>query len=139
MKQTVVFFGVVIFLIVFWLIGFVNNLQDEVDVGHGFEEKTTVESSSKNYIVNSSGNEVLLLNKLSLAEQKKLWNKSPLKEDMLELFPEFSEMKYFVNEHIEDDGFFKKELLKYINRVEVRYISGTLTGIKAKSMLSNFQ
>ena len=138
MNQTVAFFSVVIFLIVFWLIGFVDSLQDEVDVNYGFNEKRIVEGSSKNYTVNSSGNEVLLLNKLSLNDKKKLWNQSVLKRDMLNLFPDFSEMKYYINEHIEDDGDFKSELLEHLKSVEVKYISGGLTGKKAKSMLSDF-
>jgi len=138
MKQTVAFFGVVIFLIVFWLIGFIDNLQDDVDVNYGFNEKIAVEGSSKNYTVNSSGNEVLLLHKLSLSEKKSLWNSSTLKENMIELFPDFQEIKYFIDNHIEDDGDFKSELLEHVKSVEVKYISGGLTGKKAKSMLSDF-
>jgi len=140
-KQTVAFFGVVIFLIVAWLVGFIDKLQGDVDVSHGFNEERAVMGEgeySKNYRVNSSGNEVLILNKHSLVKQKELWNKSGLKEDMLELFPDFSEIKYFINEHIEDDGSFKNELLGHVKKVEVKYISGTLTGRKAKVMLSNF-
>jgi len=130
MKQTVLFFGISIFLIVYWLIGFVNKLDDDVDVSHGYNEKVS--------IVNSSGVEVLILDNTPLVKQKELWNKSMLKIDMVELFPNFSEIKYFIDEHIEDDGSFKKKLLLHINTIEDKYISGTITGKKAKVMLSNF-
>ena len=53
-------------------------------------------------------------------------------------FPDFQEIKYFIDNHIEDDGDFKSELLEHVKSVEVKYISGGLTGKKAKSMLSDF-
>ena len=137
MNKSILFFGVVVFFIITWLVGFVNSLEDEVDVGIGFNEKDKVEGESKYTIVNSSGDEVLLLDKLSLQKQKRLWNNSMLKNDFMELFPNFIDMKYFVEDHIEDEGAFKKELLENIRKVEVEYVSGRVTEERAKSMLMN--
>ena len=138
MNGTVIFSAIVIFVIVSWLIGFVNTLHDEVDVSHGFNEKSMIIEGKSNYSVNSQGNEVLQLYTLSDKEKKKLWNGSPLKKDMLKLFPRFSEIKYFIEEHIEDDGNFKEDLLGHVNSVELEYIGGSLTGQSAKASLSNF-
>jgi hypothetical protein len=136
MNRTMVFAGIVIFVIVSWLVGFINTL--DVDVNYGFQEKAIIIGDNSNYMVNTQGNEVLQLHKLSYKEKRELWNNSLLKEDMLTLFPRFSEMKYFIENHIEDDGTFKESLLEHLNRVELQYIGGSLTGQSAKATLSKF-
>jgi hypothetical protein len=137
MNKTVAFFGTVIFLVISWLIGFVNELQDDVDVSYGFNEKTMIVGDIKNYKLDSNGDRILELSTLSLEEKKKLWSESLLKEEMLKLFPNFSEIKYFIENRIQDDGSFKDELLVQVEQVQESYISGSLTGKKAKVMLSN--
>ena len=57
---------------------------------------------------------------------------------MLNFFPRFSEMRYFVENHIEDDGNFKEKLLEHIDSVELTYIGGSMTGQSAKATLSKF-
>jgi hypothetical protein len=57
---------------------------------------------------------------------------------MLALFPNFSEMTYFVNNQVEDDGLFKKKLLEHINSVQESYIGGSLSDEQVKLKLSNF-
>ena len=138
MNGTMVFVGVVIFLIISWLTTFINTLHDDIDVNYGFEEQVIVSNNKTNSLVNSQGNEVLLLNTLSLQEKKSLWSDSLLKEDMLKLFPRFSEMRDFVEKHIEDDANFKEKLLEHIDDVEVTYIGGEMTGQSAKASLSTF-
>jgi len=140
MNGTIVFTGIVIFVIISWLTGFVNTLNEDVDVNYGFQEKALVTGDKSNTVVNSKGDEVLLLSKLSLQEKKKLWESSIFKNDMLALFPQFSEMRYFIKNHIEDDDNdgFKQEILEHINDVELEYIGGSLTGQSAKASLSKF-
>jgi len=127
-----------IFGIIYWLTGVLNTLNDEVDVNHGFKENAMVLGEKHNIVVNSHGEEVLLLGKVSLEEQKKIWNSSILKADMLELFPRFSEIRYFIENHIEEEGRFKEALLAHIDAVETEYIGGSLTGQSAKIALSQF-
>jgi len=135
MSKTIISFGVIVFLIISWLIGFVDKLDEDIDVNHGFKEKAVIEG---NYKLDSIGNEVLELSTLSLEEKKRLWNQSQLKEEMIDLFPDFSEIKYFIENRLEDDGSFKNELLTYVEQVQDNYIGGGLSSSKAKIMLSNF-
>jgi len=137
MNKTVIFFGVGIFLIITWLVGFIKQLNEDVDVSYGFNEKVIVTGDMKNYRLDSSGNEILELDKLSLQEKKKLWNNSTLKEEMILVFPNFEEIKYFIKNRIEDDGSFQHLLLTHVEDVENNYIAGEMTGNRAKSMLSN--
>ena len=138
MNRTVLLGGIMIFLIVYWLIGFVNDLNRDFDVPKEVNNKTLVTQSQSHMSFNSNGNEVLLLNKLSVEEKKNLWNNSDLKVEMLEFFPHFIEMKDFVEEHIEDDGTFKTSLVSLIENIEFQYIGASLSAEKAKSELSNF-
>ena len=137
MNRTVILAGIMISLIVFWLIGFVNTLHDDVDVTH--RTLSDKESSRKSdTTVNIYGNEVLSLSTFSMKEKKRLWNNSNLKIEILELFPHFMEMKTFVEAHIEDDGNFKELLLSHIEDIEFEYIGGSLSAEKAKASLSGF-
>lgn len=128
MNKTVIVFGIIIFVIIFWLIGFVNTLHDDVDVSHGFNEKA-IATGDVSYITS---------NKLSLKEKKSLWNKSNLKQEMLRFFPHFIQMKNFVDENMEDDDILKKELIFNIESVESEYIGGSFTIEKARTALSDF-
>jgi len=135
MNKTMIFAGVVIFLIVSWLTGFVNELNDEVDVSYGFNEKAIITGDKSNSIIYVNGKEVLQLDKLPMKEKKNLWNSSVLKKDMLVLFPDFAKMQYFIKNHIKDDGLFKKELIEHLNDIEEEYIGGSISEEQAKALL----
>jgi len=137
MKQTIIFFGIIISLIVFWLIGFVNSLNDEMEINHKLSDDTSV-LMQNNTGSTIYGGETLSFNNLSLKKKKLLWNSSSVKVEMLELFPDFMEMKTFIEENIEDDGTFKNDLLKKIDDVEFKYIGGSMNTQSAKSALSKF-
>jgi hypothetical protein len=138
MNGTMVFAGVIIFIIVSWLTSFVNELNDDVDVSYGFHEKALLTGDNSNYTVDMNGKKVLQLDTLSMQEKRNLWNSSILKEDMLAEFPNFSEIHYIVNNQVKDEGLFKKKLLNHINAVQEAYIGGTLSDEQAKLKLSNF-
>jgi len=137
MKQTVIFFAILIGLFIYWFMGTMNNLIDDTDVSIGFNEKAAVTGSKSATEYNANGSEIIVFNDVSMKEKKRLWNNSDLKIEMVELLPNFSEMKYFVEEHVEDDDF-KKLLLSHVEDVEFKYIGGSLTVVKAKQELSNF-
>lgn len=138
MKQTVIFFAIVIFLIISWLIGFIDDLNKDVATHIRSREDNIVITKTSNMTVNSNGEDVLLLSNMNETQKKSVWNSSEIKAETLELFPDFSEMKVFVDEHIEDDGAFKSKLLKKIEEVEFGYIGGELTMVSAKAKFMNF-
>jgi len=134
----VIFVGLILVAIISFLINSINTLQDGTDVNYGFQENVELHGDNGKYSIDSQGNEILKLHSLSFQEQKKLWNNSVLKEDMVALFPNFSEIKYFIDEHIEDDGKFKQKLLKHVEKVELEYIGGNIKEQSAKATLSQF-
>ena len=139
MNKTMIVAGVVIFTIVSWLTTFVNEIHEDVDVSYGFHEKELIAGEESNYIVDVNGKKVLQLQTLSMQEKKSLWNKSTLKNEILELFPDFTEIKYLINNQIEDDdGLFKQELLNHIDSVQEEYIGGSLSEEQVKERLLKF-
>jgi len=137
MKQTVIFFAILIGLFIYWFMGTMNNIIDDTDVSYGFKEKELVTGSKTTAEYNANGSEIIIFNDVSIEEKKRLWNNSDLKVEMVKLFPKFTEIKYFAEEHIEDDAF-KKLLLSHVEDVEFKYIGGSLSAAKAKQELSNF-
>ncbi|RUM71303.1 MAG: hypothetical protein DSZ07_00735 [Sulfurovum sp.] len=134
MYKRIIFVGVIAFAIVSLVTIIVNELTRKVDVSYGFHEKELMRGDN-NYIIDVNGKEVLQFQTLSMQEKKNLWNNSTLKDDMLTLFPNFSEIKYLIKNQIEDDGLFKQELLNYIDSVREEYISGRLSSKQAKASL----
>ena len=135
MNRTTIFASIVLFFIVSWLIGFINDLNNEIDTNYELKEKS---HKNSHLVVDIYGNRVLVLNKLTEQEKKKIWNNSNIKIEMLKLFPYFTEMKLFIREHIEDDGTFTDKLLSNIEHIEFEYIGGRLDGEGAKKALINF-
>ena len=127
MNGSMIFGLAVIGLIVYWLIGFVHNLDEDVDVSYGYNEKRLV-----------SDGEVLEMSSLSESEKKVRWNASSAKQEMIALFPNFSEMRYLVEDKLEDSGKFKKELLSHIDTVQQEFMAGKISLSEAKEKLGNY-
>ena len=127
MNSSMIFGLVIIGAIVYWLIGFVHGLDEEVDVSYGYNEKRLV-----------GGEELLMNGSLSLNENKKLWANSTLKQEMIGLFPNFSEMNYLVEDKVGETGQFKKELLTHIDKIQKEFMSGKISASLAKEKLGNY-
>jgi hypothetical protein len=137
MNGTAIFGTIVLFFIISGLVNFINDIQDEVDHPKSYERIEQLNDEDY-YDTNVIGEETILLSGLSLSKKRKLWNESNLKIEMMSFFPDFSLMHEFVEDRIVDDSDFKKKLLEKIDSTEEEYISGTLTGQRAKSALSSY-
>jgi len=138
MKQTVIFFAIIIALFLYWFMGTITNIIDDTDVSYGVNEKALATGEKATTSFDANGNEVIVLHGVSMSEKKRLWNNSDLKVEMLKLFPKFVAIKDFIEEHVEDDGDFKMLLLEHVENVESQYIGAALSAKKAKKELSNF-
>ena len=127
MNGSMIFGLAVIGLIVYWLIGFVHDLDEDVDVRYGYNEKRLV-----------SDGEVLEMSSLSENEKKVRWNASSAKKEMIALFPNFSEMRYLVEDKLEDSEKFKKDLLSHIDSVQQEFMAGKISSGAAKEKLANY-
>jgi hypothetical protein len=88
--------------------------------------------------VDSIGQDILDLTGASRAVQFAAWNDSMLKDDFLDLFPNFSEMKLFVGDRITGQAL-QTKLNQKLEGVEDKFFSGTMTAEQAKRELSSLK
>lgn len=127
MNGSMIFALAVIGAIVYWLIGFVNQLDDEVDVSYGYNERRAV-----------GGEEFENMNSLSVSEQKKRWNSSETKKEMISLFPNFTEMEFLIDDKLGDSSSLKQGLLKELGEVQRAFMSGKISADGAKEKLRSY-
>jgi len=138
MNKTLIIASIILFFLISGLISFINDLNAEVDVKHGFERTDNSHKSTTDYGMNEYGEEILLLDKFRENEKKMVWEKSIFHEEMLNLFPQFEEMRRLVQERVEESGTFKKRLLEHINAIENEYVAGQLDAKSAQKALAHF-
>ena len=138
MNKTLIVVSIVLFFLISGLISFINDLNAEVDVKHGFKRTDSSHKIATDYGVNEYGEEILLLDKFRENEKKMVWEKSIFHEEMLNLFPQFEEMRQLVQERVKESGTFKDRLIEHINSIENEYIAGELDAKSAKKALSHF-
>jgi len=129
-------------LFIFILIGvgflyFITNFVGDIQQDEKFqnEEYKQKHQYDQYKTVDSIGREILDLTSASVNTQVQAWNDSALKKDFLELFPDFSEMKIFVNERVRGDAL-KAKLIDSVDEVESQYFSGAMDAEQAKRELS---
>ena len=88
--------------------------------------------------VDGVGQEVLNLLGADAKTQVAAWNESKLKDEFILLFPDFGDMKNFVNDRINGEVL-KTKLLAQINSLEDRFFSGSITVDQAKQELSSLK
>lgn len=120
----------------YFITNFVGDIQQEDNLQNNeYKEKHKYDAYQK---VDSIGREILDMTGASQSVQITAWNSSLLKNEFLALFPDFSEMKIFVNERVR--GEFLKEKLNYtIDDVENKFFSGSLDTEGAKRVLSSLK
>lgn len=96
-------------------------------------------SDKKNFLaLDTVGREIIDVRGKSKSMQMNAWNQSPLKEDFLDLFPNFIEMKYFIEERVRGD-ILSQKLTLLLERVESRYVSGKIDRTDAKQALGTLK
>jgi hypothetical protein len=129
-------------LIIFLLIGvgflyFITNFVGDIQQDEKFqsEEYKQKHQYAQYKSVDSIGRDILDLTGAPISTQVHAWNDSELKTDFLELFPDFSEMKIFINERVRGDAL-KAKLIDLVDEVESKYFSGAMDAEQAKRELS---
>jgi len=137
MDKSLMFFIAVGIGFLYFITNFVGDIQAEDDkyANEAYAEEHKYDAYKS---VDSIGREILDLTGASASVQVEAWNSSRLKEDFLMLFPDFSEMKIFVEERVRGKVL-QEKLTKTIETAEDQYFSGTLNVEGAKRMLSTLK
>ena len=107
---------------------FVGGIQDR-------DDKSPKEGGVAQYNrIDSVGDTALALTNVDPAMPLTVWHKSSMKDDSLDLFPNFIEMKMFVKEKIKGKMIVSKKKKK-IKDKEGKYFSGEVTAEQAKREL----
>ena len=121
----------------YFITNFVGDVQEEDDryqnTGYQMEHKY-----DKYYTTDSIGQQILDLTDASPALQVEAWNASPLKDEFLALYPDFTEMKNYVKDRVRGE-YITKKLLTHIADVEDKFFSGKIDSEQAKRMLGTLR
>ncbi len=117
----------------YFITNFIGDIQEEDDRFSNTEYKAQHRYDQYNS-VDSIGQEILVLTEADASTQIAAWQASQLKQEFLELFPDYAEMKKFVKERTRGNVL-EKKLLNKINEVEGKFFSGTLNAEQAKQAL----
>ena len=136
MSQGLIIFIAIGAILSYILVGFIGDLQDEDDKLITQEKLITKEDLTfhqKDVV----GQTILVFSDNSCEEKIGVWKRSPLHQEFMDFFPNFSEMKAFINDRIVDADF-QQRLTKKVNGVEDAFFSGEITQEQAKEKLDAF-
>ena len=110
----------------------IGDIQDDDEKQRGtYNNKKKYEQY---YTVDIVGDSILDVQNIEVKKQIEVWNKSELKYEFIELFPNFDSMKRYIDGKIRGDAL-REKLLQTINDIEIQFISGTLSGEQSKAKL----
>jgi len=109
--------------------------EDEVYRNNEYEQKHKYDAYKS---VDSVGRQVLNVTGVDPQTQISAWNEGSLKQEFLDLYPDFALMKDFINNRVTGEPI-KSKLLKLVDDTETKFFSGELTTEQAKHALKSFK
>ena len=134
--------GLMIFLAIglsgmYVLVNFIGDIQKEDDVYSNNDYK--IEHQYDKYkTVDSIGQDILDVTDVSRSTQLEAWNASDIKDEFLDFFPAFDEMKLFVTDRVRGEELITT-LTSLIEDIEDKFFSGTINPEQAKKQLSSLK
>lgn len=135
-KSAIIFLAIGIGF-VYIVTNFVGDIQKE-DEKYQNSEYNQKHLYDKYKTVDSIGQDILDLTGADEKTQIGAWNESMLKDEFIELFPNFSEMKNFVEDRVRGK-ILKDKLLNTITKIEDQFFGGGITAEDAKRELSTLK
>jgi len=121
----------------YFVTNFVGDIQAEDDKYQNNDYNQ--EHKYDNYrTVDSIGQDILDLTGADPKTQLEAWNHSMLKDEFLSLFPDFSEMKNFVNDRIRGK-ILQNKLNATVSKIEDNFFAGNISAEQAKRELSTLK
>lgn len=120
----------------YFITNFVGEIQEDDNLQNSeYKEKHKYDAYHN---VDSIGQEILDVTDAATSVQVAAWNASMLKKDFLLLFPDFSEMKVFVDERVRGKVL-KEKLINSLNDAEDKYFSGKMNAEEVKRSLETLK
>ena len=134
MDKSFMFFIAIGIGFLYFITNFVGDIQAEDDAYANNDYKQE-HQYDKYKIVDSVGQDILDVTGATAQIQLGAWNSSMLKDEFLDLFPDFSEMKNFINDRLRGK-ILQDKLTKKVTEIEDKFFSGGITAEDAKRELS---
>ncbi len=135
MEKGFILFAIIGLVLLYLLNGFLNDIDTQsAQPLHGKEYELQKKFKSC-YNIDDLGEQVLDASSLSEEEQIEVWRSSPLKGEMLTLFPQFDNMRTYVDTHVMK-GYLKQKILSNLSEAEDKYFSGAIDDEQAKQIIT---
>ena len=122
-------------LFAYLVFNFVADVEDEDP--RAFAGLKSDEKMARYYSEDAAGDRVLDLNGVPEKEAREVWEKSPVRRELLEEFPRFEAMRDLIHQEIKA-GPFRQKLLAVLDEVESDFLSGSIDSDTARKRLSDF-
>ena len=137
MDKSLMFFIAIGLGFLYFVTNFVGDIQAEDDAyaNNDYKQEHIYDAYKK---VDSVGQDILDVTGADAKTQLGAWNSSLLKDEFLDLFPDFTEMKNFINDRIRGK-ILRDKLNKKVTEIEDKFFSGGITAEDAKRELSTLK
>jgi len=136
MSQGLIIFIAIGAILSYILVGFINDIQD-ADDKLITQEKLIAKEDMGYHQKDVVGQTILVFKDISSEKKIGIWKRSPLHQEFMDLFPNFTEMKAFIKDRIIDTDF-QQRLTKKVDETEDAFFSGEVTQEQAKEKLDTF-
>ncbi len=127
---------------IYFVFNFVHNVQNEnlnkTDYYNLNGGDDTQKEVSKFYTQDVTGSDILDLSGVPLDKAKEIWSKSPTKDRIMKLFPNFKLMKDMIKLKVAPSDF-RDYLLQEVDNTESDYLAGSVSSYEAKKHLSTLE
>jgi hypothetical protein len=136
MSQGLIIFIAIGGILSYILVGFIGDIQD-ADDKLITQEKLIAKEDMGYHQKDVVGQTILVFKDISFEKKLGVWKRSPLHQEFMDFFPNFTEMKAFISDRIIDTDF-QQKLTKIVDNTEDAFFSGEITQEQAKKKLDTF-
>ncbi|WP_148224912.1 hypothetical protein [Nitratifractor salsuginis] len=120
----------------YFVFHFVSGIEGDDPTTQLSQDARKAKELAKYYKKDALGDWILAVGKVPTSKAKEIWRESPVMKQTLALFPKFNLMKETIMTQVEE-GEFRRQLLKRLDDVANRYLSGEIDAEKAKELIRN--
>jgi len=136
LKGFVILVGVGV-LFAYFVFNFVGNVEEDDETSVASQDKRKAEEYAKYYHKDAAGNRVLDFSNAPLSKAQAVWKESPIRQKIIEQVPQFEYMKEMINIYLAKSPF-RDRLLKRLEKIEGKYLSGSIDTDEARRLLEDF-
>ncbi|WP_457607370.1 hypothetical protein [Nitratifractor sp.] len=133
-KGLLILFGVGV-AFAYFVFNFVGDVERSDPDSAVSKDERKAKAWAKYYTEDALGQQVLNFGNTPIKVAREVWSESPVRRGMLDEFPDFEGMRFFVNDRIKPSPF-RDYLLKKIDDIESAYLGGEIDADKAKELLT---